>query len=199
MNDAQPTVNPQHYHDMFGSALQTLVQGRRIRTFGIHDVASEVAKYVDSVKDSPTGLAAAFIAVRQLSEALDEALKPMNTLLASIKNQMIPQLFDDQKTKTVSVEVNGVWYRVSVSEVLRASIKASEDGSIKEKAYQWLRDNGLDELITETVNASTLAATAKSLLEEGKELDPDLFAVAVMPNTSVTKVPVKTTKTKEAE
>jgi hypothetical protein len=58
---------------------------------------------------------------------------------------------------------------------------------MKEAAFEWLRENGLGELITETVNASTLSAQARKMLEDGTELDADIFNVSVFPTTSITK------------
>lgn len=43
-------------------------------------------------------------------------------------------------------------------------------------------------IVKETINASTLAAFAKSEMEEGRELPDDIFNVYIMPNTSVTRV-----------
>ncbi len=201
VNSTVPTsvpeqVQAERYHQIFNAATDHLINGRRIRTSGIVDLTKEVQSYIAQVSGSPTGLAAAMIAIRQISETLDESLKQINSALATVKNITLPQLFEDNKTKTVSVEVNGVLYRVSVAEIMRASIKASEDGKGREKAYQWLRDNDLGELIVETVNAATLTATAKSLIEDGKELDPDLFNVAIMPSVSVTKVMPKAKATR---
>ena len=116
----------------------------------------------------------------QLSDAVDE----LGKLVENLKTTQIPQLFEDHNVRNVSVEVDGIAYRVGVSQRVVASVKADD----KAKAYDWLRTHELGALVIETVNSSTLASTAKAMLEEGKELDPDLFNVAIMPTTSVTKV-----------
>lgn len=187
MNDVPRTPAPTSadYQQFFESVLPTLLTGRRMRVYGVAEVTKEAQAFVDASKDDPVALAGAYIAVRAVQEKLAESLETLTKMVGAIKNVTLPQLFEDRKTKTVTVEIGGTIYRVSVSQVMRASIKGDAD---KEKAYQWLRDNGLDALITETVNASTLSATAKAMIEDGKELDAGLFNVAVMPNTSVTKV-----------
>ena len=95
-----------------------------------------------------------------------------------MKNVTVPTLFNQHGVKTISVD----GYRFSVSVRLSASIPDKELG------FQWLRDNNLGDIIKPTVNAMTLASTAKELIEEGLELDPDLFKVSYNENTSVTRV-----------
>lgn len=59
----------------------------------------------------------------------------------------------------------------------------------RERGIDWLKTNGYPELVQETVNAQTLAAFSKSLLEdEGKELPDDIFKVGTTPYTSITKI-----------
>lgn len=57
----------------------------------------------------------------------------------------------------------------------------------KDAAYWWLRLNNLGDLISETVNAGTLAAAAKARLDQGFDMPEAYFNSAFMPNTSVTK------------
>jgi hypothetical protein len=55
----------------------------------------------------------------------------------------------------------------------------------------WLRDNGAESLIIETVNAQTLASYAKSVMEEeGKDLPHNLFKTNILTYTSITKAGV---------
>jgi hypothetical protein len=109
--------------------------------------------------------------------ALTKRLSKLNTLL---KEEIIPARMEEKGITSITVE----GYRYTVSTRVRASIRAG----LKEEAFEWLRSNEMAELITETVNASTLSASAKVLMEEGRELEPNLFNVAMIPNTSRTKV-----------
>jgi hypothetical protein len=58
----------------------------------------------------------------------------------------------------------------------------------KQLGFDYLRANGAEGLIIETVNSQTLAAYAKELsTEEGKELPADVFKTGIMTYTSITK------------
>jgi hypothetical protein len=59
---------------------------------------------------------------------------------------------------------------------------------MKEIGIEWLRSNNAEDLIQETVNSQSLSRFAKDLIEEGRELPEDIFNVAIIPNTSRTKV-----------
>ena len=135
----------------------------------------------DRIKKEPHTVARYYIGLRAVLERLDEAVKMASDLQAKLKNEILPQLFEDEKISTVVLSDLGM--RVTVSELLRVSV-----GEDKDKAKQWLRDHGLGELIIETVNAGTLASAAREMMAEGKELDPDLFKSTIMKTTSVTKV-----------
>ena len=74
-------------------------------------------------------------------------------------------------------------FRVGVSHAWRASVRP-DMGS---RAKEWLRKNGKGDIVTETINASTLSAFAKQKAEENFDLPDDIFNVAQVPNTSVTK------------
>ena len=177
-----PTVKD--YHGFFRAAASTILEGRRFRVYSIPDITQEAHEYVDVAKDSPTSLASAYVAIRAVKEQLSDAVDELNKLVENLKTTTLPQLFEDHDVRHVAVNVDGTAYRVGVSQRVVASIKADAKGA----AYDWLRTHELGALVIETVNASTLASTAKTMLEEGKELDPDLFNVAIMPTTSVTKI-----------
>jgi hypothetical protein len=56
-------------------------------------------------------------------------------------------------------------------------------------AYQWLSDHGFGDLIQPTVNSSSLKATMRKLIKDGKESIPDdLFIVTPYQRASITKV-----------
>ena len=131
---------------------------------------------------NPIELARSFVAVRTLKDKLEVTLKPFDAFYEELAKVKIPMVFDRHKVPNVTLEEG---YRVQVSHNLRASIKGGTD---KEVAYQWLRDNGLGDIVTETVNASTLSAVAKTMAEENRELDAEIFNVAILPNTSFVRV-----------
>lgn len=130
-------------------------------------------------------LTRAFVALRMVKDAAEDTFKPFNALYEKMKIEGMPQKFEQAGVPTINLDEG---YRVTISHLVRATVKSDR----KQEAYQWLRDNQLEDIVTETVNASTLSAVAKTLGEENRELDPELFSVAIIPNTSVTKTKPKT-------
>lgn len=123
-----------------------------------------------------------YVVLKNLDERLEEVAKRLGKIVEHIKTKTMPTLFERDKLTSCNTKLG---YRVAVSMLTRATMVDKEGGK------KWLRDNGLGDIVTETVNASTLAATARTLLEDGKELDPILFSVVLMPTTNVTKVKAK--------
>lgn len=122
--------------------------------------------------------ARAFVALRAVKDELDDLQKKVSKIYEDIKSVKLPEKFDQAGVPSITLDEG---YRVQVSHRVFASINKDR----KEEAYEWLRQNQLADLVTETVNTSTLSAVAKGMAEENKELDPDLFKVTVVPNTSV--------------
>ncbi len=125
-------------------------------------------------------LAHAFVALRLATERWEATGKLLSDALAVLKTERIPAAFDAEKITTFTTQTG---YRVTLSMTYRASIIAAQKGA----AYAWLQANNLGDLITETVNASTLSAAGKVLLEDGKELPDDLFHAYFAPSASITK------------
>ena len=142
---------------------------------------SQLSDTLDSVRK--LGIAEAcevFRGLKELNDKYSETGKLLSAAIEVLKHNIIPEKFESSKVSSFTTTTG---YRVGISMLTRASMTDKEGGK------QWLRDNGLGDLITETVNASTLSATAKSLLEEGgKELDPQFFKTSIVPTTSVTRV-----------
>lgn len=120
-----------------------------------------------------------FKAIREIDDEIKSLKKSSNAVKESMARTIMPQLFKEKGTTSITVD----GFRFTMSETVRATIKADQ----KAEAYEWLRENELGDLITQTVNASTLASAARAELEAGRELDEDFFNVAIVPNTSVTK------------
>jgi hypothetical protein len=125
-------------------------------------------------------LARAFVTLHRLHTRVDEELEPLADMFKRYKEQEVPATFEVDKITHVPLEEG---FRVGLSSRLFASIPVGK----RDHAFQWLRENGLGDLITATVNAGTLSAAAKTLMEEkNQELPAELFSVALVPNTSVT-------------
>lgn len=107
--------------------------------------------------------------------------------MASVKKRIdfskevtIPARMDEEKVKTFNTDR----FRVTRLSKVFASIEGGQAG--QPAAFEWLRNNELGDIIKPTVNASSLSAIAKKMLEEGKELPDDLFSVAFKDSISVT-------------
>ena len=125
-----------------------------------------------------------FNTIRLAAEEIKEAREAINDMSDNLSRITIPDLFANLKERTGQkppFNIEGVG-RVTVSYRFSASMVD------KETAFNWLRANGHEGIIQETVNSSTLSAFAKNLLEtDGIELPPEAFKVGTSPYTSITK------------
>lgn len=129
--------------------------------------------------------ARAYVVLYRLAAYIEETMAKLTHdqtgIFPRFKREHLPTVFDHDGVTSIPLAEG---YRVGVSAQFRASIKAGQ----KDAAYDWLVKHKLQDLITPTVNASSLSSTAKRMLEdENKELPSELFNVALVPTTSVTK------------
>lgn len=96
-----------------------------------------------------------------------------------LRFNILPKLMDEQDITNMAVEMEGGGkpVRVRIQDEIYASIPAP----LRPKAYEWLKENGLSELIIETVNASSLKALVKEKTEKGESLPEDLFKITFSP------------------
>lgn len=140
-----------------------------------------------SAKGGAVALARAFVVLHRLHERTGRkeeskiGVALVGKLFETFKNERVPHAFEVEGVPNVPLSEG---YRVGVSSTKRASIIKG----MQEAAKQWLRDNDYADIISETINASTLSSFARNLQEEHNlELPDKLFNVADMPTTSVTK------------
>jgi hypothetical protein len=115
--------------------------------------------------------------VRNIHARLKEIAADVNSLADHLSMDLVPGAMQAAGFTTVNHEVG----RVTIGTRISASMVE------KDAAMQWLRDHELGSLIQETVNANTLGAQARSMIEAGEELPVDLFKTTVKPYTSITK------------
>jgi hypothetical protein len=125
-------------------------------------------------------VARAYIVTRLLVGTTQVALKPLGDTLEELKLSKLPEEFEAEGVNPPSANVDGA-YRITLSSTLRASIRKG----MKQKAIEWLKSHKLGDIVTTTVNASTLSATARVMAEENRELDQDLFNVGYIPGVSL--------------
>lgn len=120
-----------------------------------------------------------FDQVRKAAELIKEAREALKEISDRLSREQVPDVMREAKIKTTTIEGVG---RVTISNKYSATIIDKVGG------YNWLRTNDAESLITETVNAQTLASFAKEYVEsEGKDLPVEFFKVGTMPFTSITK------------
>lgn len=98
-------------------------------------------------------------------DALDMVRKRLYFALDRLNKQVLPKKFEDAGFASVRIpEMGRSFYPLTK---LTASIPD------KEKGYEWLKQVGGEDLITKTVNAGSLAAFVKSLIEDTGEEPPE--------------------------
>lgn len=125
-----------------------------------------------------------FAEVRNLHARLKEIAADVNQLADHLSMELVPEAMRAAGFTTVNHQVG----RVTIGTRVSASMLD------REQAMQWLRDNELGSLIIETVNAQTLGAQAKDMLEKGEELPAEVFKTTVKPYTSITAAGPKRTR-----
>ena len=147
----------------------------------LNDIANNLETYIedDLHMQSVEGYTKTLMEARDAADTVKFVNKRFADIHRKMKEDLVPAKFEEEGVSSITID----GYRFTVSKSMRTSIVTGQ----KEEAYIWLRDNELGDLIQETVNSSTLNATAKSLLEEGLELPEDHFSSYFYNNTSVSK------------
>lgn len=146
----------------------------------IASLVSEFDQAVQESADNPSAMAAAYVRIRLAEDEIGAAVKALGRLSDTLQYTKLPEAFE--AAGVTSLTVTG--YRVTAMPLVRASITPGQ----KEPAFQWLRDNDFGSLVIETVNAGSLAALARSMVQdEGRELPDSLFNVHHGTTMSVTK------------
>ena len=81
---------------------------------------------------------------------------------------------------TSSMKVDG-YGRLGLTDDLRVKMLD------KEQVYEWLEENDMGDMITETVNASTLKASLRKRLQKGEEVPDNLFELTPFTRANLTK------------
>jgi len=118
--------------------------------------------------------------VQQEKDQLEETLKKVNSRFDHLRLAAIPNKMDEEGIPNITIEGIG---RVSLTSDAYVSIKAG----MKDQAWQWLSDNGHGDLITETVNPSSLKAAVKQMIGKAEEVPEDLFNVTPFTRASITR------------
>jgi len=125
-------------------------------------------------------LIVAMHAIQLQKDAIESELKAINAEFDFLRITKIPTQMEDEGVDRITITGVG---RVSLTADMHVSVKTD----MKAKFYDWLRDNGRSDLISETVNASTLKAAVKGMYKAGEEIPNDLLNVSPFTRASITK------------
>jgi len=111
-------------------------------------------------------------------------IKGAVTLLTSfyelLRKHHVPNAMEAQGIKNISIDVVG---QIVNSKAYYVSIESDR----QEDAYNWLRDNGHGLLIKETVNNNSLRALLTDYINNGGEINENIFRVHEYQVTKITK------------
>lgn len=118
--------------------------------------------------------------LREAHEALDNARKAVNKRVEAMNKFTVPTMLEDAGLDKVQVpQIARSFYPLT---------KISCSMLDKDKGMLWLRERGAGSLISETVNAGTLAAYMKDLVvEEGVDPPEDIFKLSAYKITGISK------------
>lgn len=119
-----------------------------------------------------------FAEFRDIVKGLSAMVADLQKHVDSLSYETLPTMFTNQGVKTITLPEIG---RVTVN------VRWSASMLDKAKAMEWLRLEGHDGLIIETVNAGTLSSFAKAEAMDGRPLPFDLFKVGTAQHISITK------------
>lgn len=148
-------------------------------TWRLEELTNFARKAAETI--NPSAIAAEIVhfesALREIEDAFDQFKAAVNKL----KTEVLPTVFETNDTTSITV----LGYRVTASAQVRATIRQD----CKAEAIAWLEANGLRDIIDydPRVNPSTLAATVRAEVEEGREFPDEIFNVFIYNNTSLTK------------
>lgn len=125
-------------------------------------------------------LATRMAEVQLLDDFLEHIGKYLHAELDVIRMNLLP----------LAIENEGLESPVNVAGVGRVSLTGDVFTSVldKQNFYEWLHENNMGDLITESVNSSTLKAWAKKRIVDGKPMPSDeLLKVTPYTRASITK------------
>lgn len=147
----------------------------------------QLEQHIDNLKTAHASqLAHEYAHLKRLYDEVDSLRKRLSKQVEFMKTNLVPNAFEKEKISSFTTDDG---YRITVSQRVFASCPAET----KSEAYQWLKDNGFENIVSETVNAGTLSALAKNIMSgqdpdsEIFELPESLFKVEIRPQVSSTK------------
>lgn len=126
------------------------------------------------------GLIMAMHSVADSKGKAEEELKNINIHYDLLRIELIPAKMEEEGIENIKVEGVG---RISLTGDMWVSVPAAH----RDAFYDWLRGEGLGDLIKPTVNASTLKAMIKGRMQKGQEIPDEIIKVTPFTRASITK------------
>lgn len=160
--------------------LQTLTNDMR-------DYVATVEERLAKVKaaDLPSACRA-YYSLKNNYEAFELQRKKLGELIETFSRVTLVEMLEEADVSNITVEIEEHEvvrkYRFGKNQRFSCSMPDKEGG------MAWLRENGQDGIIQETVNSGTLASFAKSYIQDtGKDLPDNLFKLSTLTYVSMTK------------
>lgn len=124
----------------------------------------------------------AFDVVEQQLEEITAQVKKLQAEYDYLRLVKIPDLFDENDPPLKNLSFQGLG-RVQLTGDIYCSVRKEN----KEKLHTWLDETGRADLITPTVNASTLKAVIKNLIKQGEPYPHDIIQVTPFSRASLVR------------
>lgn len=137
----------------------------------------------DTVEPEMSGVSAADAArfqkqLMDTHEMADSLKSTIGKVYDWVRTGLVPEKMDEEGLELLKIEGIG---RVSLTSDINVSIIN------KDEEFKWLEESGHGDLITETVNASSLKALLRRMIRDGKEVPEAIFKVIPFTRASITK------------
>lgn len=142
----------------------------------VYKTMAQLSAQIDKLRDrGPKNILAAaatyYKALSDLNEDLKEIYKPVYHQMNHYQQTVLPDLF---RFNLVTTTKTLYGHTVTMSEDFNVSIPANK----KEDAYEWLYKNGYGDIVSTTINSSTLKATIKVINETALPVPGDIFKIS---------------------
>lgn len=116
--------------------------------------------------------------LKSVHERLDRHKSTVGKMFDYIRAHAVPTKMEEEGIESITVQGVG---RLSLTSDIYLQVKD------KEGSFEWLMDNGHGDLISETVNTSSLKALLRRMLRDGKEVPETVYKVTPFSRASITK------------
>lgn len=118
---------------------------------------------METLPEQMSRLVHEYRSLRDEKDAVEERLKAINGRISALREKELPGIMIDNEIQKMSFKGVGTIY-------LETDVYAHIRADDKPEAFAWFHNNGLGDLITETINWRTLRGWVKDRQESGEEV-----------------------------